>query len=203
MNALIQENQLQGRFHCHITYEVNNDDEVKPPHTWKSTIVTLSKANRTMDDFMITKHYVIPSEKTPNVSALMADVHNTTSMLSVSNKILRVKIEHESLPTIQPSQSTYRETHIRVVPYDTGYPSDDFVLLKEWVRSSTQLNGWNKQESFFINRRFYSGTVEEVDAIIQQQFAVMKLLNPHHRFVEIKIESTIYDSNQQHDQWWA
>jgi hypothetical protein len=195
--------ELKGKFHCHITYEIDNANEVKPPHSWKSTIVTLSKAARTMDDFMITKHYVIPSEKTPDLSALMSDVHNTTIMLMTSNKVLRVKIEHESLPTVSPSQSTYREVHIRVLPYENGYPADDFVLLEDWVRSSTQLNGWNKQESFFVNRRFYSGSVEKVDAIIYKQLDVMKLLNPHHRFVEVKIESTIYDTNLYHDKWWA
>lgn len=203
----IKVEDLVGHFHCHLTYLVAKDssqEDVVIPHGWKNTVIVLSRVRRSMVDYMITKHYIIPSAKTPTIQAMRDDIDRIKELLAKTNKVIRVKVEHETLPTIAPDETHYREAHMKVL-----FPNDlspnlrcNFIALPGWQQSSNPNATTDKGDVYFFNRRFYEGTVTSVDKLIDEEINTMRILNPDYPVLEVKKESAIYDSNQDHDSWW-
>lgn len=176
---------LVGKFHAHLTMNVSVP-EIKG---WKPTTIILS-GEKEQTDVMLTKHYFVPSRKTPTVDDIYADIKNTCENV----KVLRVKIEHESLPTVAPSEKTYRECHIKIfVPHGISceYPDG-------YVRSRNPKQVSDDGSIFFLNRRWYSGSIESINKELQDL-----VLDPAIQIHETKVESTIFDSNKELDAWWA
>lgn len=198
----MQIEDLKGRFHAHITFlEALGVEVSTPPHGWKNTIILLEKGERKQTDVMVTRHFMLGSAKTPTVSSVMKILYATgTELKQQGREVTRVKLEHEDLPTLMPSIANYREAHV-LVKMPKGWKF--FMPVKGWVRSSNPMTQEAHCETFFFNKRFRRGTVEEIDHNIKAEVWAMMRLNKECTIVSTKIESTVYDSNQQLDQWWA
>lgn len=186
-------NLLVGKFHVHLTLdckEFNNKI-----HSWKTTVIQLSKGEKQQLDVMLTKHYFIPSTKTNSVQDIKDDVAKAVaSAVKAGYKVIRVKLEHESLPTIAPNKHNYRECHIKLeLPkqYDLNVPEG-------FVKSKNPLAQTQDSDVYFINKRWYDGDVTEIDKSAQE---VAQSLGSFVR--EVKLESIVIDSNQTLDKWWA
>lgn len=177
---------LKGKFHVHLTIENESPIKIK---SWKQTIVLLSKENRSQLDIMFTKHYFVPSIKTKTVDCIKKDVAKYVDFLEkLGVKVVRVKLEHESLPTNPPSVSHYRECHIKVFEDKLQQIPDGFVKSQNPVEKGV----------YFINKRWYSGGVDSIQKEVE---SVVTLLGDAVK--EVKVESIVYDTNKQLDKWWA
>jgi hypothetical protein len=194
--------ELHGNFHAHITL---NTSQVgfAVPCGWKTTIILLNKGDREQKDTMITKHFRTDTEKTKNVEAIMEVLRNTALELAqdVNIQVVRVKLEHESLPTLNITEHSYREAHIKIqVPYGKDVNTNQ---LTNYVRSRNPMAVTPDGLITFLNVRFYAGTVSDVDQQINDDVILLQKCNPHIKVLEVKIESAIYDTNLLLDRWWA
>lgn len=188
---------LQGHFHAHITYTQATEKKLEISG-WKDTIIVINKDDRYQEDVMITRHYVVPSLKTPELIDVAIDLGRTCHMLKEQGvTIIRSKLEHESLPTYEPSKSTYRECHIKIKA-QKGYQ----VLAPQGFVVSR--NAMDKEgEVYFLNARFYEGTIEEISVKISEAVNFLKYMNHLLTVLEVKEETTVFDSNLALDHWWA
>jgi hypothetical protein len=104
--------------------------------------------------------------------------------------IIRVKIEQDDAFTLPITPTNYMEIHmlcpIGVIPNGGG-----------WVKSSNPRKNTPQGPVYFFNKRVYDSplTAEEFsDATLNEQDVP---------YIECKIEQVIYDSNREHDSWWA
>lgn len=191
--------QLKGKFHAHITMGTN-DVDFQPPRGWKTTIITLSRGDRNQKDVMITRHFMVGSEKNPTVDSVMADIESATVQMSDKGyDVIRAKLEHEDLPTIAPSLDTYRECHIKIrKPLDVALST-----VKDYVQSRNPMVKTDTHETVFLNARYYNGTNEGVDGQIDNVVRTLGVLNPKCEILEVKKETTVFDTNHKLDKWWA
>lgn len=190
---------LRGNFHAHITLNTSNDT-FEPPKGWKTTIILLSKDDRHQKDVMITRHFKTGTTKTEDVAAIKASIDKTTTKLVKRGfDVVRVKLEHESLPTMPASEGHYRECHIKIKA-PVGY---QIKSLQNYVQSRNPMSSTEIHFVTFLNARFYSGSVEDIDAQIAKDVIAIKNMNPIAELLEIKIESAILDTNISLDRWWA
>lgn len=189
---------LVGKFHAHIT--VHTDKEFECPKGWKTTIILLKKDGREQKDVMITRHFVLGSEKNPNLESIMNELHDTRKGLwGVGHNVIRVKLEHESLPTLSPTEITYRECHIKIKkPTETN-----LITVDGFVESSNPMEVTTTHSTVFLNARFYQGSVDNIDCAIDKVVEQLKALNPKCEILETKKETTVYDTNHGLDKWWA
>jgi hypothetical protein len=189
---------LEGRFHAHITIETT-EVGFRPPKGWKTTIIILNKDNRIQQDIMVTRHFVVNSP-IRTLKSIQEELSLATDILQEDgHKILRVKLEHESLPTVYPSESFYRECHIKIKkPIDIA-----LITIPGFVQSKNPMIQDLLTETVFLNARYYSGSIEEIDKSINCAYGQISELNPNCKILEVKIESTVYDSNLELDKWWA
>ena len=191
---------LKGKFHAHITVRESTARTWIVPKGWKTTIIVLNRENRSQKDLMITRHFMLGSEKTPDMVSIMDEMELATQDMSAQGyDILRAKLEHESLPTLAPAHDTYREAHVKIqVP--TG------VLLQtvpDYVMSSNPMVSYPEYKVLFLNARYYEGTTEEVDRHVDYSVAMIKQANPQCTVMEVKKETTVFDTNHNLDKWWA
>lgn len=191
--------QLQGKFHAHITMGTQ-DVDFQPPKGWKTTIITLSRGDRHQKDVMITRHFMVGSEKNPTLDSVMADMEATTTEMSDRGyDVIRAKLEHEDLPTIAPSLDTYRECHIKIQkPIGTKLST-----VTNYVQSRNPMETTTTHETVFLNARYYNGTNEGVDGQIDSVVRTLGILNPDCKILEVKKETTVFDTNHKLDKWWA
>jgi hypothetical protein len=189
---------LVGKFHAHITVHTNQD--FQPPKGWKTTIILLTKDNKDQKDIMITKHYMTGRNNIKTVQDIVNNIKNTSTMLSNNGiSVIREKLEHESLPTISPAENFYRECHIKIrVPNNVKLNTID-----NFVQSRNPMELTENYSTVFLNSRYYNGSVQEIDANIEKSVEEIKRINTCCEILEIKKESTIYDTNLQLDKWWA
>jgi hypothetical protein len=189
---------LKGKFHAHLT--LKTDCIVVNLRGWKMTIITMNKEDRHLTDFMFTRHFLLGSEKTPTLEAIKAEIEASVKEIDGGlGEVTRVKLEHESLPTLPPSETNYRECHIKIrVPKGHALETID-----GFVQSRNPMDEEKTHSTIFLNARFYSGTVEEVDAKADEAVNCIRLLNPNCEILEVKKESTVFDTNHDHDKWWA
>lgn len=190
---------ITGKFHAHITIEGYNDGFICPKG-WKNTIITLNKNNREQRDIMITRHFLHGSNKNPDFKSIEQDCNDAKLELENNGSIVtRIKLEHESLPTVDPTINNYRECHVKIKkPLNIN-----LVLIDNFVESSNPMESHIDYSIVFINARYYSGTVDDIDIKIDNQINEFKILNPLCEVIEVKKESTIFDTNLELDRWWA
>lgn len=191
--------QLAGKFHAHITIQHDGKD-FQIPKGWKSTIILLSRNDKQQVDEMITRHFFLGSHRNPDIESIRNDLNQAKELLESGGcQVLRVKLEHEDLPTLPPSASTYRECHVKYqAPLGTTLSHPDAL-----VASSNPMAVHRDYEIRFLNARFYEGSVEEVDAKIQYYVNNLVKENPQIKILEVKRETTVMDSNHELDSWWA
>jgi hypothetical protein len=188
---------LTGKFHVHLTLLCNSfDSSLK---SWKTTIIQLKKGEQEQIDIMLTKHYFIPSRKTQSLDDIKKDIAQAVQDVEqLGYKVVRVKLEHESLPTLPPSRENYRECHIKL-KLPKGYVLD---CPEGFVKSSNPLAQLDEYDVYFINKRWYDGCVDSIEAEVKQAIPYV-LENNTVVVLEAKVESVVLDSNQMLDKWWA
>ena len=196
--ANLQLQQLKGNFHAHITILHNGD--FKRLSGWKNTIILLSKDSQYQTDVMLTRHFRTNSHKTPDVYSILKVLDKAKMDLqSAGHKVVRVKLEHESLPTLNVSNQHYRECHIKYkVPHGEVLKS-----IGGFVPSSNPMSVHDSFSHLFLNKRVYEGDCQSVDDTIRKQVQLLSNINPNCTLIEVKIETTVWDSNLNHDKWWA
>lgn len=163
-------------YHAHLTVP----DNTVVPKGWKRTDIIL-EGDRVQQDVMLTKHYQLGARGIENVNSIIGDV------VSLDLKdLLRIKIEQDDGFTLPISEDNYAEIHmlcpVGVIPNGEG-----------WVMSKNP----RREGAHFFNRRIYSApSMEEViaETVIEQAKVP---------WIDLKIEQAIFDSNRNHDKWWA
>lgn len=203
---------ITGKFHTHITVktcELSTASALlhshKIPH--KTTSVDLYKGNRRQHDAMLTMHH--HTRKFKNYAAILMYVLDAEKILLENNiSVLRTKIEHEESKTITVSDNQYHECHIKLKIPSVIYP--DYIKL---LGTDTSLGtyGWSSNPCEcnadtcieFINIRARAGTRKKFDKHVEDVVQYLSRMYPIISISEIKIETAVYDSNRNHDNWWA
>lgn len=202
--------KLIGKFHSHITISSQyidlaistlKNNNIK----FKHTVIELI-GNKTQTDVMITQHF--HTRKHHNYKNIENYVLHTAKILENANiPVIRIKIEHEDLPTLQPTAEKYRECHIKIrLPFSEHknillHLKNDKEFLGTFVFSRNPNEVKDDYVHHFLNSRVYSGTVEEFDKSVD--IMVNKLKNIGLNVIEAKKESTILDTRLETDKWWA
>ena len=168
-------------YHAHLTV---------PPDTpvlksWKSTTIVL-EGGRVQTDIMLTKHYQVGRKGITSIDDIKSDI----ASLPLGN-IIRVKIEQDSDFTLPITPENYMEVHMLC-------PTGEQPVGEGWVRSSNPRKNTPDGPVYFFNKRVYNFPLtakEFSDYVIAEQATVA--------YEECKIEQVIYDSNREHDSWWA
>lgn len=195
----MNQHNLKGKFHAHITL-LTEDDHFVAPKGWKTTIILLAKGDRTQKDVMITRHYHTDTTKTQNVKDMVDNMKDTSvELFANGHTVLRMKLEHESLPTLNPTEQNYRECHIKV----KKKVNDVLRIPEGLVQSRNPMVVTDTHETVFYNARFYKGTVEQIDKDVEMHVLELVAMNQDIQVLEVKVESTVWDTNLQLDKWWA
>jgi hypothetical protein len=169
-----------ANYHVHLT--VPPDAPV--PKGWKRTTILLEGA-KVQTDLMLTKHYVAGRKNVSSVEDIKADI----ASLHLDG-IIRVKIEQDDAFTLPITPTNYMEIHMLcpdgVVPKGSG-----------WVKSSNPRKNTPQGPVYFFNKRVYNSP------LTAEEFSNATLEEQDVSYTECKIEQVIYDSNREHDSWWA
>ncbi|MFT4978146.1 MAG: hypothetical protein ACI8S6_004054 [Myxococcota bacterium] len=197
---------LAGRFHSHIT--VRADPDVLrlfcAGRALKVTVIDLADfAERQQRDVMTTAYHCGTIAQVGEQLAATA-----AALQAVGLPPVRIKLEHESLPTIEPfSKHCYREIHLKLSIPEATYPAVMARLRAESDRSGCvpSRNPYQRREGQviqFVNLRIYEGDLAGAEA--QTQALVAALSAPGDlRVIEVKSETTVIDTAQALDSWWA
>lgn len=207
---------LRGRFHSHVTVQAHAEAvaafcAARPG--LKATIIDLADVagQRKQQDRMVTAYHFSPGGAA-GMAHIAAQLARTADDLQAAGMpVLRIKLEHEALPTLEPfSPQQYREIHIQLhLPADPG----DRERTLAWLRAQAPAFGYVPSQNpaqiladgsrhHFLNLRRYAGTLPEIDAQVQalchhlQQVGGLSI-------VEVKQETTLLDTHQERDRWWA
>lgn len=133
---------------------------------------------------MFTKHYVIDKKGIGSIQDILDDIESVYSIGKT-----RVKIEQDDEFFLLIDEKYYMEVHL-LCPEGVTPPGD-------WVRSKNPRSLRDGVPQFFFNRRIYFGGTmqEEIEKLNKELKGVP--------YSELKIEQAIYDSNREHDLWWA
>lgn len=169
-------------YHAHIT--VKKIEII--PKGWKRTDIVLENVTTKQYDIMLTKHYRIGVKGINSVNDILKDIIQYKSKFD----IIRVKIEQDSEFTLPITLDNYIEVHAKC----NGISA---VADNNWVRS-TNPKSISAQgiPQFFFTKRFYSGNIIDIQNAITDELATVSVS-------DLKIEQVIYDSNREHDAWWA
>ena len=168
-------------YHAHIT--VKQIETV--PKGWKRTDIVLENITTKQHDVMLTKHYRLGVKGINSVNDIMKDITQHTAVFD----IIRIKLEQDSNFTLPVTLSNYVEVHAKC-------NNDTFINNTNWVRSTNPKSISCGVSQFFFTKRFYSGNIIDIQHAISNELSSMSVL-------DLKIEQVIYDSNRDHDAWWA
>lgn len=201
---------LKGKFHSHITVMCDSDriDELRllcRQLYCKVTVIDLERGDRSQQDIMLTHYFHTKHGQYSSVEEIRSKLENDCVILKEHGfDAIRIKLEHESLPTNNPTADTYREIHFKCVMPST---ERDAIIQRMAEFDSTIVPSSNPFEKLkdgnivqFFNKRYYEGTVEEVD---QSSVMIEDHLNTLCTVKEVKRESVVFDTNLEHDKWWA
>jgi hypothetical protein len=159
---------------------------------------------------MITHHYVTGNRGLEDQDDVEALLKARARQLADSGiGVLRIKLEHEPLsehsdPLDIPESlnSIYTEIHIKCVV--SPEQRDELTRVAARMCWHPSRNPFATREDGllvqFVNRRFYGEiTMTRVDEFVD---TLIPFLLPVAAVEEIKYESAVYDSNEEHDQWW-
>jgi hypothetical protein len=168
------------KFHAHLT--VSSIDKV--PKGWKETTIMLENKQIQQTDVMLTKHYKLGRKNIVVVDDIKRDIQR----LDLSN-LLRVKIEQDDGFYLPVSKENYVEIH--------ALCNCQIEPPKGWVKSKNPRKQLDGNKFYFLNKRVFFGS--DVNSI--QQHAIAELAGID--VLEFKVEQIVYDSNFNHDSWWA
>ncbi len=176
------------KFHAHITINTQVDIP-QVPKGWKQTHILLERDNREQLDIMLTKHYKIGYRNIQSIQDIHKDIKLTTNEFFNKDEILRVKIEQDQGFFLPISNENYVEIHMLF--------KDHLSLDNSWVISRNLKKQKEGKDCLFLNKRIRSGSyVNEIKTSLRTQ---LKDIEPK----EFHIEQIVFDSNPNHDRWWA
>lgn len=205
---------LVGKFHSHLTIEAQSPAEAERAVRLvggKLTVIDLSRDGRSQIDRMITHHFITGSRGLEDQLDIVAKLKAYALQLQASGvNVLRVKLEydllHEQSDRAQIAaalDNVYTEVHIKCVL--SAEERDDLVRVAASSGWHPSRNPFAKRDDGklvqFVNRRFYDRglTLAQIDAAVD---AVVPKLLERCEIEEIKYETAVYDSNDNHDHWW-
>lgn len=208
----LHQQKLSGKFHAHLSVATEDVDltllmNFCQQRRVKLTVIDLENyCGRTQSDVMTTSHYSISeSDAVEQITQHLLSL--TQDLTDAGYSVLRAKLEHESLPTLDRfSESQYHEVHIKLRLSKTDHKKQ-IEKLKElgsrlgFVPSRNPLERNANEVIQFVNLRMYSGDRESADQIVES--IVSKLENQHFAIKEIKRETVVYDTRQDLDDWWT
>lgn len=168
-------------FHAHVTVQPNTPI----PRGWKSTTIVL-EGDRIQHDIMITRHYCIGKHGIET----LGDIINDITMLPWED-VIRVKIEQDSNFTLPITPENYVEVHM-LCPAGVEPAGDG------WVKSRNPRTVINRAPVYFYNKRVYDSILS-----VEQFKGSLALEQANIPYTECKVEQVVYDSNREHDSWWA
>lgn len=205
----ITRDELEGQFHAHITVSLDGItiDEVKSKalHTgWKVIVIDLWDANRQQKDVMLTKFFVNKS-----YNEIMLSIRLDCSMFTIEKglKLERVKLEHESKPTLAIGDNgSYYETHIRTLGNtdqhnDIAPEAYDLYGLRCSNNPFEIIDRKTGHVVQFYNKRYYDGDVFDLQSDIDSSANYLKDQGLDIEYVVQ--EMVVYDSNLERDSWWG
>lgn len=209
---------LAGKFHSHITITAASQDEADRAAKLtggKLTVISLSRldqaAQKTQTDFMITHHYVTGVHGLEDQNDIVALLKSRGQLLVDSGvRVDRLKLEYDVTHPRNASKDApaacaagiYTEIHIKCLV------AEDF--RKSLLQLATDA-GWHPSRNpyatspdgrlvQFVNRRFYGDvTLSSVDAEVDRVVPSLLVLAD---IEEIKYETAVFDTNEEHDKWW-
>lgn len=196
---------LVGRFHSHVTVRAAPDAlrDFCRGRRLKPTVIDLEDFDgRSQRDIMTTAYHRGP------LAAVGAELARIVSALEAAGiTVLRVKLEHESLPTAEPfTAHRYREVHVKL-----AIPEDEYGDRMAALRAGASKWGYvpsrnpnQRREGHllqFVNQRHYAGTAAQVQA--QTDALVASLAEAGLRIIEVKAETAVVDTARSVDAWWA
>lgn len=201
---------LSGRFHSHLTVEEVPDavafDRLCRRHHAKRTVIDLDRfEDRVQRDVMTTRYH---QDDAPGaLGRIVDDLRAMCGDLEAAGlRVLRVKVEHESLPSLPSYDATrYHEVHVKL-----DLPEDELHDAVSWLRDQASTTGWvpsrNPNERRegrvlqFVTFRCYDGDRADADRRVDDVRALLERRGL--RIAEIKRETTVLDTRVDHDAWW-
>jgi hypothetical protein len=204
-------NILHGKFHSHLTFDTDDLDmlqDISKNLKGKLTIIDLINGKHGREH-MITNHFLTGYKGHTNSNQIIESLK--TMSLGIKNifniDTLRIKLEHELYhPKSHPNEIfsslnnfDYCESHIKLLlkNYDDILPLVDGT---DWRLSSNPLSRNDNGTVQFINRRFYDNKNYLDDEI---KMMTTQLKSAMIEILEVKVETCVYDSNQDLDAWWV
>ena len=191
--------ELKGTCHAHITIADDSTTFICPKG-WKIAIIVLNNQIKTQKDVIITRHFGIGSTKTPT----MNDIYDSVKYAIIELKeqginILRAKLEHETLPSLEPCKEHYRECHLKF-----KHPKNEpLITIPGYVASRNIMEEIDTHSIAFLSARYYAGSLILVDTAIDIASETIKILNPKAELLSVHKESIVFDTNPEMDNWWA
>jgi hypothetical protein len=202
---------LSGRFHAHLTVAVA-PESVEGLRAFcktqrvKLTVVDLDDlAGRSQTDVMTTSYYDDPAEGA--VGRIVEHLSGLAEALGGAGfNVVRAKLEHESLPSLpQYDRQRYHEVHVKLKVAADQYDAT-VARLRELGKAHGFVPSRNPRErsadwvTQFVNLRLYEGRQESADRTVAGLLAALREAGLE--VVEVKRETTVFDTHQQLDQWW-
>ena len=201
---------LVGRFHAHLTVRVDPENieglrAVCQDRRVKLTIIDLENTEgRQQTDVMTTSYFLDKSHAA--VTRIVDHLIELADALDASGySVIRAKLEHESTPSVETySREQYHEVHIKL-----RIPTPEFdaarIRLGElgselgFVPSRNPLERRPEFTTQFVNLRIYEGDLSSADGRVA---AIVQRVGDEFEVIEVKRETTLFDTHQALDQWW-
>ncbi|MCB9677136.1 MAG: hypothetical protein H6737_18610 [Alphaproteobacteria bacterium] len=201
---------LTGRFHSHLTVATHELDRLRgfcSTNRIKLTVVDLDDAEgRVQRDVMTTRYH---KDDAPGAVGRIADdlLDLGARLGGAGFLVLRAKLEHESEPSLEPyGPGRYHEVHIKLAIPADGYDTERAWLVENgrphgFVASSNPRERTGDTVVQFVNLRIYEGDRSAADARVDEVLAVLGARGLD--VVEVKRETTVFDTHHALDRWWA
>lgn len=204
---------LCGKFHSHLTVDAKSRAEAERAAALtggKLTVIDLSRGERRQTDWMITHHYATGARGLEDQYDIEALLRARARQLEESGvKVLRAKLEYDLLhdrsdrgQVSAALDNIYTEIHVKcLLP---GARRGELCQVASRLGWHPSRNPFALREDGqlvqFVNRRFYGDTrLVDLDAAVD---ALMGPITTIVEVLEIKYETAVYDTNDQHDRWW-
>ncbi|MEZ4320654.1 MAG: hypothetical protein R3F61_24440 [Myxococcota bacterium] len=201
---------LTGRFHSHLTVATSELERLRAfcaSERIKLTVVDLDDADgRVQRDVMTTRYH---KDEAPGAIGRIADdlVDLGNRLTGAGFLVLRAKLEHETEPSLEPyGPGRYHEVHVKL-----AIPPDGYEAARAWLVENGRAHGFvassNPRERTdeavlqFVNLRIYEGDRAAADVRVAEILALLG--DQGFDIVEVKRETTIFDTHHALDRWWA
>lgn len=207
-----------GKLHSHLTLSCSLDEAERARKLvgGKVTIIDLSRvdSSKNQTDVMLTHHFLVGKHGLEDHLDVLASLRAKAQTLRDTGILVsRAKLEHELLhPHSDPSevsaslqQASYVEAHVKCkVDHKNLDALKRAASSFGWHPSRNPLHQQNDGVTTqFVNKRFYNETdLNPLEAQVDGLVSLLSGMPFQVDVCEAKIETALYDSNDQVDAWW-